>query len=63
MHSTQFLSNTIDDFRDYFNPNKDANDFNVKKVFEKAFYLVENQLNKNNILSKVAILLRCTLTV
>ena len=47
--TTKYLSQTIDDFRDYFNPNKEANDFNVKKVFEKAFYLVENQLNKNNI--------------
>ena len=47
--TTKYLSQTIDDFREYFNPNKEASDFNVKNMFEKAFYLVENQLNKNNI--------------
>ena len=48
-NTTKYLSQTIDDFREYFNPNKEAKDFSVENIFQKALYLVENQLNKNKI--------------
>ena len=47
--TTKYLSQTIDDFRDYFNPNKEITLFSVKDIAQKAFYLMENQLNKKNI--------------
>ncbi|MGE0051364.1 MAG: cache domain-containing protein [Arcobacter sp.] len=48
--TTKYLSQTIDDFRDYFNPNKEAYYFNLKKVFQKAFDLLEIQFNLRNII-------------
>lgn len=48
-NTTKYLSQTIDDFREYFNPNKEAKGFSVENIFQKALYLVENQLNKNKI--------------
>ena len=47
--TTKYLSQTIDDFRDYFNPNKEACYFNLKNIFQKVFDLVEIQLNLKNI--------------
>ena len=43
---TKYLSQTIDDFRDYFNPNKELSNFNLKNLFINVFDLVEKQLNK-----------------
>ena len=31
--TTKYLSQTIDDFRDYFNPKKEARDFNLRNIF------------------------------
>ena len=47
--TTKYLSQTIDDFRDYFNPNKEAMYFNLKDNFNKALDLLEVQLNSKNI--------------
>ncbi|MGE4381710.1 MAG: cache domain-containing protein [Arcobacter sp.] len=47
--TTKYLSQTIDDFRDYFNPHKEAGYFNLKDIFNKAFELLEVQFNLNNI--------------
>jgi len=35
------MSETIDDFRDFFNPNKEKVDFNVNDAIEKAYFIVE----------------------
>ena len=48
--TTKYLSQTIDDFRDYFNPNKELSNFNLKNLFINVFDLVEKQLNKNEII-------------
>lgn len=40
----QYLSRTIDDFRDFFKPQKDYEEFNIKRTFEKTFDLVDAQL-------------------
>ena len=47
--TTKYLSQTIDDFRDYFNPKKEANYFSLKNIFEKISDLLEPQLNLKNI--------------
>jgi len=47
--TTKYLSQTIDDFRDYFNPQKDPTYFNLKDIFEKVSDLLEPQLHLKNI--------------
>jgi len=47
--TTKYLSQTIDDFRDYFNPQKDPTFFNLKTIFEKVSDLLEPQLHLKNI--------------
>jgi len=47
--TTKYLSQTIDDFRDYFNPNKEISNFNLKNVFINVFDLLEKQLNQKEI--------------
>ena len=47
--TTKYLSQTIDDFRDYFNPNKEAGYFNLEDIFKKSFDLLEIELNLKNI--------------
>ena len=47
-NSVQHLSNTIDDFRNFFIPNKERKSFDVKDSFTKVFKLTEAQfVNKN----------------
>jgi signal transduction histidine kinase len=49
----QYLSQTIDDFRDFFKPNKEASVFEIDKLFRKVFDLIEVQyLNKNIVFIK-----------
>ncbi|MGE3591320.1 MAG: ATP-binding protein, partial [Arcobacter sp.] len=47
--TTKYLSQTIDDFRDYFNPHKEATYFNIEDIFNKALDLLEVQFNLKNI--------------
>ena len=37
--NTQYLSNTITDFKEFFNPNKEKNTFNIKDAFHKSIRL------------------------
>ena len=48
-NTTQYLSETIDDFRNFLNSKNDMEDFALKNVFEKVFALVELQLHSKNI--------------
>merc|ERR1711916_204496 len=48
-NSVQYLSQTIDDFRNFFNPNKKEHEFNIREVFEKTFKLIDAQFKNNNI--------------
>ena len=45
----KYLSQTIDDFRNYFNSKKEAIDFNLKNILERVCSLVEPQLYSKNI--------------
>ena len=47
--TTKYLSQTIDDFRNYFNPKKEAGDFNLKNSLEKMCALIEPQLYSKNV--------------
>ncbi|MEA1956257.1 MAG: PAS domain S-box protein [Campylobacterota bacterium] len=46
---TKHLSNTIDDFRDFFKHNNDDTSFNLNEVVEKSISLVEASYYSNNI--------------
>ena len=41
--TTKYLSQTIDDFRDYFNPHKEATYFNIEDIFNKALSSVQSK--------------------
>ncbi|MFY9073380.1 hybrid sensor histidine kinase/response regulator [Malaciobacter mytili] len=44
-----FMSKTIDDFRDFFNPKKSKRVFELKKVIDSSLELLSKQLENNNI--------------
>ncbi len=44
-----FMSKTIDDFRDFFNPNKSKRVFEIRKVIDASLKLISKQLESNNI--------------
>ena len=48
-NSVKHLSVTIDDFRDFFKPEKEKSYFNLKRLFDKAFKLISSQFINNNI--------------
>lgn len=45
----QFLSKTIDNFRDFFNPNKVKGDFSIEDTVNNILFLLEKQLSLNGI--------------
>ena len=47
--SSNYLSQTIDDFRDFFNPRKTVKEFNITSTLEKSFNLLEAQFSHKNI--------------
>lgn len=49
MEIIQYMSQTIDDFRNFFKPEKNKQDFDVKSVVEKCISFVESALQNNNI--------------
>jgi len=46
----EFMSNTINDFRDFFQSNKKTNDFYVKDVCQKTYALFESSFSHSNII-------------
>jgi signal transduction histidine kinase len=48
-NTTKYLSQTIDDFREYFNPQKEASFFNIKSILDKVARLLEPQMYSKNI--------------
>ena len=44
-----FMSQTIDSFTNFFNPNKTKALFSVKTAFDKTLYLLNKQMENNNI--------------
>ncbi len=45
----KFLSETIDGFRDFFNPNKQKRVFEIKQAIEKSLKLMGNQIEVNHV--------------
>ncbi|WP_368031241.1 response regulator [Arcobacter sp. s6] len=45
----KFLSDTIDNFRDFFNPDKQKRDFSIKDAIERSLRLLGNQFKVNEI--------------
>ena len=48
-HSVHNLSQTIDDFKNFFNPNKEKVVFNILDAFEDTFKLINSQFKNNDI--------------
>jgi len=47
--NTQYLSNTINDFKNFFNPNNKENDFIVGDIYKKSLTLVNSEFLNLNI--------------
>jgi len=52
VRQTQYLSRTIDDFRDFFRPTRPKSRFSVKDVLEESLLMMGNSLTSNGILVK-----------
>jgi len=48
-NSVEYMSHTIDDFKNFFKPEKNKKYFKTKKIFEKTYTLMEAQLKNNSI--------------
>ncbi len=46
---SQYLSKTIEDFRNFFSPNKHVQYFDIKDCIEKSLYLIDSRLKKYSI--------------
>jgi signal transduction histidine kinase len=49
IHNTQYLSNTIDDFRDFFKKDKSKEYFDVATIVEQTFALIGSKMKNSNI--------------
>uniref|UniRef100_UPI004047E89B sensor histidine kinase n=1 Tax=Aliarcobacter sp. TaxID=2321116 RepID=UPI004047E89B len=47
--SVQYLSTTIDDFRDFYKPNKNKTQFKILDTVDKVINLIHSQFNSNGI--------------
>lgn len=45
----EYMSNTIEDFKDFYNPSKAKTNFSIYKTWEKASLIAFSSLEKNNI--------------
>ena len=48
-NNAQYLSKTIDDFRDFFRPNKEKSIFNFSEIEQKVLSLISSKIHKSNI--------------
>jgi phosphate/phosphite/phosphonate ABC transporter binding protein len=49
MQQIQYMSQTIDDFRNFFNPNKSKIDFNIKEKIDKTLGFLASSIKQYNI--------------
>ena len=49
MENTQYLSKTIDDFRNFFKADKDIEDFSINESIKKVLKLVKSSIQNHNI--------------
>ncbi|WP_294965098.1 PAS domain-containing sensor histidine kinase [Sulfurimonas sp.] len=45
----EYMSETIDDFRNFYKPSKTKNEFSVKECIESLLFMVKNQYDEENI--------------
>ncbi len=45
----QYMSKTIDDFRDFFKPNKEKEDFYIHEVITNSLFIIQPIIDKSNI--------------
>jgi PAS domain S-box-containing protein len=50
MNAIDYMSATIDDFKNFFNPNKQKSRFKINTTFEKIFNLLKSKFRKHSIL-------------
>ena len=50
-----YLSDTINDFRDYFKPNKVKSTINLYELFSKSIFFLKDEMSQNNINYKINI--------
>ncbi len=48
-NSAQFLSQTISDFKDFFNTNKNKESFNIKDIYLKTLGIIKSKFEKDDI--------------
>lgn len=53
--SAQYLSQTIDDFRDFFKPNKEKEEFFISEVIDIALNIVQSKFKNRNIQIKLEV--------
>ena len=51
--TTSYLSDTIDDFRDYFKPNKKSSEVNILSLFDNSIFFLKEAMHQNNIKYKI----------
>lgn len=49
----KYLSNTIDDFQDFFKPKKEKEFFSIQEIITTAYSLIKPMLGKNNIIFEI----------
>lgn len=47
--SVNYLSETIDDFREYFKPNKKASEINILTLFDKSIFFLKEEMSQSGI--------------
>ena len=53
--TTKYLSETIDDFSDYFKPNKFASEFLLYELFDKSIFFLKDEMEQQGITYKINI--------
>jgi len=51
--TTSYLSDTIDDFRDYFKPNKKSSEINILSLFDNSIFFLKEEMHQNDIEYKI----------
>ncbi|MCX6077522.1 MAG: PAS domain S-box protein [Campylobacterales bacterium] len=53
LEQTRYLSNTIDDFRDFFKPSKELEEVNVEELLENSLKMMSKSLENSSIVYKI----------
>ncbi len=53
LEQTRYLSNTIDDFRDFFKPSKELEEVNIEELLENSLKMMSKSLENSSIVYKI----------